>query len=159
MLTALGALELPVRSTGDGAGGLVNAWASRSDDGAVTVLLWNLTLDQSKAGGDPLLTRQVRLTLTGRAGQEPAGQGATDGVWTMRQRTLAVGRGDLAAAAATLGVGDWPADDAHWGALASAAQTPVVDSLLRLEAGESLTLELELDMPSAVLIELRPGRR
>ena len=39
------------RSTGDGAGSLVEALASRSDVGAIGVLAWNLTLDQTKAAG------------------------------------------------------------------------------------------------------------
>jgi xylan 1,4-beta-xylosidase len=50
---------LPLQLDGDGAGTLVDGWASRKPDGTIDVLLWNATLDQSKAGGDPLLDRQV----------------------------------------------------------------------------------------------------
>ncbi len=39
------------RSTGDGAGSLVEALSSRSPSGEIGVLVWNLTLDQTKASG------------------------------------------------------------------------------------------------------------
>jgi xylan 1,4-beta-xylosidase len=60
---SLGDELLPLVLEGDGAGTLVDGWAARGPDGAVDVLLWNGTLDQSKAGGDPLLDRE--LTITG----------------------------------------------------------------------------------------------
>jgi hypothetical protein len=46
----LGNTELPVTLAGDGAGGLVEAWAARTTDGTLGVLLWNGTLDHTKAG-------------------------------------------------------------------------------------------------------------
>ncbi|MEN3609813.1 xylan 1,4-beta-xylosidase [Plantactinospora sp. ZYX-F-223] len=61
----LGEHELPATLTGDGAESLVEAWAARDDDGTVTVLAWNGTLDQSKAGGDRRLDRDVRVELRG----------------------------------------------------------------------------------------------
>ena len=67
LLSRLGETELPVVADGDGADGLVQAWASRHDDGSLTVLLWNHTLDQGKVAGDPALARTVRLRLDGLA--------------------------------------------------------------------------------------------
>jgi xylan 1,4-beta-xylosidase len=58
----LGDELLPLTLEGDGAGTLVDGWAARGPDGAIDVLLWNATLDQTKAGGDPLLDRTVTIT-------------------------------------------------------------------------------------------------
>ena len=58
----LGDELLPLALAGDGAGTLVDGWAARGPDGAIDVLLWNATLDQSKASGDPLLDRTVTIT-------------------------------------------------------------------------------------------------
>ncbi len=44
---------------GDGAGSLVNAWASYKPGGSIDILVWNGTLDQSKVEGNPLLARHV----------------------------------------------------------------------------------------------------
>ena len=64
MLERLGQDELTTELVGDGAGSLVEAWASRDPDGRVAIAAWNGTLDQSKAAGDPALDR--RVTLVGR---------------------------------------------------------------------------------------------
>ncbi len=50
---------------GDGAAVLVQAWATRHDDGMVDVLLWNGTVNSALMDGDPRLERQVRLTVEG----------------------------------------------------------------------------------------------
>ncbi|MDA0174462.1 hypothetical protein OJ998_35515 [Solirubrobacter taibaiensis] len=55
----LGDALLPLSIEGDGAGTLIDGWAARGADGTIDVLLWNGTLDQSKADGDPLLDRDV----------------------------------------------------------------------------------------------------
>jgi xylan 1,4-beta-xylosidase len=55
-----------VELDGDGAGGLVEAWGSRDPgDGRVAVALWNVTLDQTRSTGEPLLDRSVRLRIGG----------------------------------------------------------------------------------------------
>ncbi len=48
---------------GDGAGSLVDAWASRKPDGTIAVLVWNGTLDQSKIDGSDLLKRQINVRI------------------------------------------------------------------------------------------------
>jgi len=48
---------------GDGAGSLVDAWASRKPDGSIHILTWNGTLDQSKTQGDALLDRRLALHI------------------------------------------------------------------------------------------------
>ncbi len=64
MLEQLGERRLAAVVDGDGAGDMVDAVASADDDGTVTIVLWNGTVDVSKAGGDPLLDRAIELTVT-----------------------------------------------------------------------------------------------
>jgi xylan 1,4-beta-xylosidase len=138
LLSRLGPVELPVDVRGDGGGSLVEAWASRDRD-RIAVLLWNLTLDQSKAAGAPELTRTVHVQLPG-----------VDPSWRVTATTLAVGVGDIATAAADLG--DWPTDE-ELADLAERSRLVSTPLELRDEA-----VELILPMPSAVLLELRPRR-
>jgi xylan 1,4-beta-xylosidase len=63
LLARLGRSRLPVSVRGDGAGGLVEALAARHDDGRIGIVAWNVTLDQSKIGGDPLLDRQLQIRV------------------------------------------------------------------------------------------------
>ena len=62
-MARLGESRLPVVVSGDGAGGLVEALAARHEDGRIGVLAWNVTLDQSKIGGDARLERRVRVRV------------------------------------------------------------------------------------------------
>src|SRR5207302_1291655 len=48
---------------GDGAGSLVDGWASRKPDGSIDILVWNGTLDQSKVKGNPLLDRRIEVRI------------------------------------------------------------------------------------------------
>ncbi|MEV6416570.1 xylan 1,4-beta-xylosidase [Kribbella sp. NPDC051718] len=139
LLSRLGPVELPLTLEGDGGGSLVEAWASRDRD-RIAVLLWNLTLDQSKADGAPDLTREITLSFAG-----------VDPTWVATATWLNSRSGDLVAEAAALGVGEWPTDE-QWGRLAERSQLQTV-ALER--TGEDLTITLE--MPSAVLVELRPS--
>lgn len=141
LLSGLGPVELPVRLDGDGAGSLVEAWASRDRD-RIAVLVWNLTLDQSKSSGDAALSRRVRVELPG-----------LESDWHATATVLAPGTADLAAAAADLGIGEWPVSDDEWSALASASalETVPVDRV-------GAAVELTLPMPSAVLLEFTPTR-
>jgi xylan 1,4-beta-xylosidase len=138
LLSRLGPVELPVTLEGDGGGSLVEAWASRDRD-RISVLLWNLTLDQSKSAGDADLERTIELIIP----EIPEG-------WQPTVTWLAAGSGDVAKAAADLGVGDWPTDE-QWTALAER-------SALTTESMAWDGFRLTLPMPSAVLVELRPGQ-
>jgi xylan 1,4-beta-xylosidase len=140
LLNRLGPVELPVTLTGDGGGSLVEAWASRDRD-RIAVLLWNLTLDQTKADGSEDLTRSIRLTLPG-----------VDPSWQATATQLAIGTGDLVAVARDLGVGDWPTED-QWSELGE--RSKLVSSPLEWSGSG---LELTLSMPSAVLVEIQPVR-
>ena len=141
LLAQLGETELPVSATGDGADGLVQAWASRHDDGSLTVLVWNHTLDQQKAAGEASLARTVRLDLDG-----------LDEATTATVTRLDADHGDVATLAARLGVEDWPTDE-QWEQLRAAdtlAAQPA--ELVRTAGGASL--EIPLAQPSAVLVRV-----
>jgi xylan 1,4-beta-xylosidase len=138
LLSRLGETQLPVVADGDGADGLVQAWASRHDDGSLTVLLWNHTLDQGKATGDAALARTVGLRLEGL----PEGASAT-------ATRLDADHGDIATLAGRLGVGDWPTDE-QWEQLREADR--LTDEPVELADG---TLAVDLPQPSAVLVRIR----
>ena len=59
----LGSDLVQVELQGDGAGSLVDAWATRQPDGSINILAWNGTLDQSKLQGDPLLDRHLDIRI------------------------------------------------------------------------------------------------
>ena len=61
----LGDQVLTTHAEGDGAGSLVQAWATRHEDGTVDVLVWNGTVNVALLAGDPRLDRSVALTVTG----------------------------------------------------------------------------------------------
>ncbi|WP_077937570.1 MULTISPECIES: xylan 1,4-beta-xylosidase [unclassified Micromonospora] len=142
MLARLGDTELPVRASGDGADGLVQAWASRHADGGLAVLVWVSTLDQSKRDGDPALARRVRLSVAGGPG---------GGVTLTR---LDREHGDVTTLAGRLGVGDWPTDG-QWDALRAADALPAEPVEPDVAGGEA-TVELLVPQPGAVLVEFAP---
>jgi xylan 1,4-beta-xylosidase len=142
----LGKVELPVELAGDGAGGLVQAWAARTGDGRIGVLLWNGTLDHAKLDGDPLLRRHVTVAVTGL--REPAYQ--------LSHWRVDDAHSNLARTAA--GMGDWP-DEAGWAALAAADRIEQLEPARRVEpAAGTVTVEVDLPMPAISYLELtRPA--
>jgi xylan 1,4-beta-xylosidase len=136
LLERLGVHEVAVRASGDGAGGLVQAWASSHADGRRAVLVWNHTLDQSKADGEPTLARRVRVSFDG-----PVPDSAT--VTRLDQE-----HGDVSTLARRLGVADWPTDE-QWTALRAADRLGT-----ERVAVHGAVVELDLPQPGAVLIEL-----
>ena len=143
ILERLGVDEVSATLDGDGAGSLVEAWASTDPDGRVAVALWNGTLDQSKVDGSPALHRTVRLVLDGL---EP-------GPWTVRLHRVDADHSNIAAVWSRLGGGaDWP-DDEQWAVLRDQDRLDVVESHLEAD-GTAVTLEVDLPNPSVVLVEV-----
>ena len=134
LLAQLGDTELPVTASGDGADGLVQAWASRHDR-ETRVLVWNHTLDQTKAEGDPALARTIRLHTPGTSAQ------------LVR---LDKHHGDVATLAGRIGVQDWPTDE-QWEQL-RAADTLQSEPVAIVDGA----IEFALPQPSAVLITINP---
>jgi xylan 1,4-beta-xylosidase len=60
-----GATKLRAEVDGDGAEVLVQAWATRHDDGVVDVLLWNGTINGALLDGEKRLDRHVHLRVDG----------------------------------------------------------------------------------------------
>ncbi len=151
LLERLGETRLPVAYAGDGAGSLVEALAARGDDGTVGVLAWNLTLDQSKAAGDPALDREVTVAVDGLV------PGAT---YTLTHLRVDDEHSDIGTVWRRMRRDDqdWPDDD-QWQRLRAAD---------RLEEGEpardvvaddtgAVTVEVTLPMPAMALLELTPA--
>jgi xylan 1,4-beta-xylosidase len=147
MLDRLGDEELAVQLSGDGAGSLVEAWATRDAGGRIAVAVWNGTLDHSKADGEPLLDRSVAVRVDGLAADRYRLRhfrvDADHSNAPARWRAVAAGR-------------SWP-DEREWQALRDA------DRLDELEPPRVVTphagtaeLHLDLPMPALSLIELTP---
>ena len=134
---------------GDGAGGLVEAWGSRDPDGGrVAVALWNVTLDQTRSTGEPLLDRRVALRVEGLAAA----------AYEVRHLRVDLERSNIAAVwEAMSGGADWP-DEGQWAALREANRLEELEPARRVEP-ESGVVELAFDlpMPSVSLVELVPA--
>ncbi|GAB3199846.1 cellulase family glycosylhydrolase [Nocardioides hungaricus] len=149
MLSRLGDRRLSVSLTGDGGGSLVEALAAASAD-SVSVLLWNLTLDQTKAAGSDALARSVRVSLSGL---EP---GAT---YSLAHERVDQHHSNVAAVWGALRRPgqDWP-DEEQWAALRDAdrlEQLPA-EPVVADAAGGAL-VEVDLPMPAMSLLTLALG--
>lgn len=151
MLERLGPVEVATTLTGDGAGSLVEALATTDADGTVTVLAWNLTLDQTKASGAPPLARRIRLEVRGL----PAA--ATYGLHHDR---VDEDHSDIAAVWGRLREEgqDWPTEE-QWAVLREADRLEALepDRRLHADAQGTVVVECDLPMPSMSLVTLRPG--
>lgn len=145
----LGDTQLPVTLRGDGAGSLVECWAARGADGTVGMLVWNATLDHSRAFGDPDLHRRVRIEVAGLPG----------GDYRLSRWCVDSGHGNIAATWQKLAGedgGDWP-DERQWRRLAEADQlAPVERDRAVTPRRGSVEVQLELAMPAISYLELRP---
>jgi xylan 1,4-beta-xylosidase len=141
----LGEHELAVRLTGDGAAGLVQAWAARQDDGRVGVLVWNGTLDQSKMAGDATLTRAVTVRLRGLA---PA-------TYRIRHWRVDEEHSNLGRRWREMGGGDWP-DEQQWKSLRAADTLAELPAELRIAPESMLAIDFDLPMPGISYLEVEP---
>jgi xylan 1,4-beta-xylosidase len=148
MLSRLGRSRLPVSVRGDGAGGLVEALAARHDDGRIGVLAWNVTLDQSKIAGAPLLDRTVRLRVA-----VPPGA-----VYAVRHYRIDEAHSNVVAAWERMrGGAPWPTPD-QWARL---RQLNTLDELrppsqVSADGGGILEFGFDLPMPAVSYLELVP---
>jgi len=134
-------VELDLR--GDGAGSLVDGWATRHGDGTVQLLLWNGTLEQAKAGGDALLGRTVRIAFDGLPAERYSA------------RVARVDEEHSNLAARVRGHAGWPSSG-QWEELRR-ADTLAEEHLPAREAPAGrIELELRLPMPGVVRLRLEP---
>jgi xylan 1,4-beta-xylosidase len=144
ILELLGDEELRAELTGDGSEGLVEAWATRDPaDGRIAIAIWNGTIDQAKADGDPLLGRSVRLVV----------DGLRPGPVRIRHLRIDATHSNIARHWTDEA---WP-DDAGWAQLREADRLEPLDPERTAAAGTGrLELTFPLPMPSVSLVELLP---
>lgn len=130
---------------GDGADTLVQAWATRHDDGTIDVLVWNGTINAALLAGDSRLDRDIRLTVTGL----PA---------AIRHATLArVDERHSNVAAHCPADVSWP-DDAQW-ALLRASDTLHEERLPEVTPDDGTArFGFRLPMPGIARIRLTAGQ-
>ena len=137
LLGRLGRSRLPVSVRGDGAGGLVEALAARHDDGRIGVLAWNVTLDQSKIAGAPLLDRTIRLRVS-----VPPGA-----AYTVRHYRIDEGHSNVVPAWDRMQRGaPWPSEE-QWAELRELNTLDELGPAARVTADEDGVLELGFDLP------------
>jgi len=150
MLERLGEDELASELEGDGAGSLVEAWASGDPDGRVAIAVWNGTLDQSKGAAVRALQRSVTLSV----------EGLRPGTYELRHQRVDARHSNIIRTWQRLGRPAWP-DDAGWTRLRAADRLEALEvpREVRVKRGR-IELEFELPMPAMSLVELVPiGRR
>jgi xylan 1,4-beta-xylosidase len=148
LLARLGRSRLPVTVSGDGARGLVEALAARHEDGRIGVLAWNVTLDQGKIGGDPMLDRPVLVRLS-----VPPGT-----TYTVRHYRIDAGRSNIVQAWERMrGGAAWPSAG-QWASLQELNTLDELVSPRRATAGSDGVLEFgfDLPMPAVSYLELVP---
>jgi xylan 1,4-beta-xylosidase len=148
LLARLGRTRLPVAVSGDGAGGLVEALAARHDDGRLGVLAWNVTLDQGKIGGDPLLDRRVRVRVS-----VPPGT-----AYAVRHYRIDAGHSNIVPAWERMrGGAPWPSRE-QWAELAELNTLDELGPPQRAIADGDGVLEFgfDLPMPAVSYLELLP---
>jgi xylan 1,4-beta-xylosidase len=140
-------LRLETTVTGDGAGDMVQAIGSRGTDGRLAIVVWNGTVDVTKATGAPALDRKVTLRLSG----------LRDEGYRLGHRRLDETHSNLVARWAELGEGaDWP-NEMQWAELHAADRLEELEPPREVEAVDgSIELRFALPMPSVSLIELEP---
>ena len=152
MLQRLGERRLPVSLTGDGAGSLVEAIAARggSDTDPGRVLLWNLTLDQTKAAGCPDLDREVRVSV------HDLRPGAA---YTLRHERVDEHHSNIARVWRELRTDgqDWPEAE-QWAHLRAAdrLETAEPDRVVAADEDGVVRVSLRLPMPGIALLTLLP---
>ncbi|MGW0593448.1 GH39 family glycosyl hydrolase [Streptosporangium sp. NPDC002607] len=142
----LGADELACSATGDVAG--VEAWAARSATGAVGVLVWNGTLDQHRADGEEILSREVTLTVEGLA----------TGKYAVSHHRIDERHSNIRAVWAEIGGGaDWPKGE-QWERLHTANSLDELEPARTVHAEDgTLRLEFTLPMPAVSYLEFTPA--
>jgi xylan 1,4-beta-xylosidase len=148
LLAGLGDEELPAEIDGDGAGSLVEALAASDDAGQVTVLMWNGTLDQTKADGDASLSRRVELRVNGLKSE----------VYLLRHFRIDESHSNVLGYWDSISGGEpWPSDD-QWKQLVAADVLEEIEAPAEVRTEEgTVAILLEMPMPSASAIVLTPA--
>jgi xylan 1,4-beta-xylosidase len=140
----LGDDVLDTQLDGDGAGVLVQAWATRHDNGTVDVLVWNGTINAALFQGDPRLDRRVTLTL----------ENLPASTYTAEVARVDQRHSNIAEWLPT--TTDWPdAEEMATLRAHDALDTEPLGVLTAVNGG--LQIDLELPMPGVVRVRLSAG--
>ncbi|TDD70996.1 xylan 1,4-beta-xylosidase [Jiangella aurantiaca] len=148
MLEALPSRRLAVRSSGDGADSLVESLAALDpSSGRAVALVWNGTLDQSKAAGSAELARRVSLRFTG----------LPDGDYELRHHRVDDDHSCVPAVWRRIGGGAaWPTD-VQWAELRAADRLDQIHPPCRVTATDGVVeVAFDLPNPSMSLVQLVP---
>jgi xylan 1,4-beta-xylosidase len=148
LLERLDDTQVPVTPTGDGAGSLVEALATRSGSGDVSVLAWNMTLDQTKAAGSAVHDREVTVRVDGL--EAGASYALTHDRVDAEHSDIARVWGDLKAPDQ-----DWP-DDEQWERLRRADRLDALEPPRTVVADPAgvVTVSFALPMPAMSFLHL-----
>jgi xylan 1,4-beta-xylosidase len=135
-------VELDLR--GDGAGSLVDGWATQRGDGTIQLLLWNASFEQAKSAGDPLLDRTVRIGVDGLAAAR----------YTVSIARVDEDHSNLARRAR--GLVGWPSAE-QWEELRRDDRLDDEQLPAREVRAGRFELELRLPMPGVVRVRLEPA--
>jgi len=150
LLERLAPTRVGATLTGDGAGSLVEAIATRSSAGEVRVLVWNLTLDQTKASGSAELARSVTVAVT-RLQPETS--------YVVHHDRVDDDHSDIAAVWGRLKEPDqdWPSE-AQWAQLRDADRLDPLgpDETITTDAVGRIEVTFDLPMPAMSLLTFTP---
>lgn len=150
LLDRLGGSRLDVSVDGDGGPGLVSALGARADDGAVGVLVWNSTLDQSRIEGDKLLARDVTVDVAG----------LTPCPHTVRHWRVDEDHSNVFAAWRDIGGGvrDWPEGD-EWDRLSEADELAELEPERTVAVGADggFRMSFSLPQPAISFVSVTPA--
>jgi len=150
LLHQLGTRRIALDGAGDGFGGLVTGWATRSDDGSVRVLLSNVTMDQTQVDGNARLSRQISLTVAGL----PPGKR-----FRLQHFRVDNSHSNVYKAWQEMGQPDWPSSS-QLAELHRRDGLEMVEPPRDLEpdaSGRCMT-HFEMPMPSLSLLEIAPAK-
>ena len=129
--------------TGDGAEVLVQALATRHDNGTVDILIWNGTINAELMDGDVRLDRRVSVTVTGLgSGSHAVSLARVDATHS----NILAGYPD--------GV-DWP-DDALWERLRQADQLYQEKISASPDADGSVVVDVDIPLPGVIRLRFSP---
>ncbi|MFC4855133.1 GH39 family glycosyl hydrolase [Actinophytocola glycyrrhizae] len=146
LLSRLAGGRVPAECTGDGGGSLVEAIATRADDG-VAVLVWNGTLDQSKVDGAPGLARAVTVTVSGLA----------PGTYAVESARVDEEHANIGRVWREMDGGDWPTED-QWATLRSSDELPI-EYLAKVAVGDDGVASVAFELPMPGIRSLRLTRQ
>jgi xylan 1,4-beta-xylosidase len=148
LLQQMGNRRVVLEAKGDGFGTLVQGLATASPEGAVRVLLANVSYQQTKVQGDVRLERHVSLTVAGLA----PGQ-----CFDLRQYRIDGSHSNVYAAWQALGKPNWP-DAAQLAELHRHDALEMVEPDRKVSANSDgeVTLDFKLPMPAVSMVEIEP---